>query len=384
MKYFTSEHVSPGHPDKIMDTIAEAIVNYHIAKDPRDRIAIDGVIKNNRIVLVGEITTSIFKSKEHQFDEYRNIIRNVLDWIGYNEDNSPDFNYKNFDLELTFTTQSPDIAQGVDAHERESEGAGDIGIMFGGAVNEAPDMTSHAHYLARLLSFKLFESRGEIIYPDQKTQVTIRYENDVPVEITDVVLCVSHKESISTYEIDKTILNIVNPIISEYAEKHNLICVSTKICINPTGSFSVMGPVADAGTIGRKIVCDQYGGYFPVGGGNLNGKCPTKVDRIGVYKARHLAKRLVKEGLCSKALIQVSYAIGLIDPVSLNIECFGTNKIPMEKIYSFVDFSEFRVRNIIDEFNLLSDRKNFDYTILGAYGHIGEKFDGTEIPWEEV
>ena len=280
------------------------------------------------------------------------VIRETLKHIGYNKEDSPLVNDENVKIETIFTKQSLDIALGVD----RGDSAGDIGIMFGGAVNEAPDLTCHSHYLARKLSHKLYTAPLVWSRPDQKTQVTIGYEErgsiNVPVAIDSVVICISHIEDMLTEDIHSDVLKIVHPFLEEYGIQHKLHTDNIKYFINPTGAFSTWFTSSDSGAVGRKIVCDQYGGFFPVGGGNLNGKDATKVDRSAVYMARYVAKQVVSKGMAHKCQVQVSYAIGMPDPVSVEVDCFNTNIDLMENIRDFVDTFNFRPRAIIQLFNL--------------------------------
>ena len=289
---------------------------------------------------------------------------------------------------------SHDKHQGVDCHD-EDKGAGDIGIMFGGATLEAPDYTGHSHYIAKVLSKGLHDLvvQGENIWgrPDIKTQVSIRYEDKIPVAVDNVVICISHAEDKDLEEIREEITIYVKEVLADY--NHSIIQLgrqfldiqNVKVLVNPTGRFAIFGPASDAGEVGRKIVVDQMGGHFSVGGGNLNGKDATKVDRSGVYISRSAAKHIVASGLATKAQVQVSYAIGVAKPTSVCVETFGTSKVDEglieEKIKELVDF---RPGAIINKFKLNkpSSERGFLYSDLGAYGHIGTV--GINVPWEEV
>lgn len=377
---FTSEHVSPGHPDKVMDSIAEAVVDFHLNNSRVSRIAVDGLIKNNKVFLAGEITS---EASANYFD----IAQKVISEIGYTPRISPDFNHENFYLETIFTEQSPDIAQGVDRKGEEFEGAGDIGIMFGGAVNEAPDYTCWSHYLARLISYTVFNSGIEWLRPDQKTQVSIEYQDGVPVRIAEVVICTSHAVGQNHEHMKSEILDLVYNTLCAKAklECWNIDVATFKLQFNPTGKFEVFGPVADSGLVGRKIVCDQYGGFFPVGGGNLNGKDATKVDRSAVYMARYVAKQMVAEKIADVCQIQVAYSIGQVEPVSINVETFGTSNLTQEELLEYVNQWSFKPGDIIRFFKLSANvrERKFDYLKLGMYGHIGARFgEEVEVPWE--
>lgn len=259
---FTSEHCSPGHPDFVCDSIGEAIVDFAVDNDSHARVGVDGVIKNNQLTLAGEITTS-------SPIPFKAIAKDVVKHIGYTPENSPEFNHSNLEVRTIFTGQSADIALGVDPSDRGSEGAGDIGMMYGGAVKEAPDFTAHSHYLARLISFKVYNHGFPWARPDQKTQVTINYKNGVPVSVDTVVVCISHASDKPLVEIRQEVKAFVDKILSQYQEETGLTHEDYTLLVNPTGMFSIFGPVSDAGCIGRKIVADQYGGFFPVGGGSL-------------------------------------------------------------------------------------------------------------------
>lgn len=375
---FTSEHVSPGHPDKICDSIAEAIVDYHIQNSVKSRVAVDGLIKNRTLVLAGEITSDAKP-------DYQILARHVIKEIGYTEDISPDCNNENLEVTTIFTEQSPDIAQGVDSVEG-TEAAGDIGIMFGGAVKEAPDFTCWSHYIARLLSYHIYTSGLTWLRPDQKTQVSIAYEDGVPVKIEEIVICVSHEAGLEHNTIINNINQVITETLSEFSvrEGWRIAVDEYKLQVNPTGKFEVFGPTADSGLVGRKIVCDQYGGYFPVGGGNLNGKDATKVDRSAVYMARYVAKSIVAKGMADLCQIQVAYSIGKIDPVSINIETFGSHKVHIKEITDYVNTFSFRPGDIIKRFQLNEENRNWLYQDLGMYGHIGKRFTGVQVPWEIV
>lgn len=377
--YFTSEMVSPGHPDKVMDTIAESVVDYVLEHEKHPRIAVDGVCKNNWITLVGEISTNVKIP-------FRKIVTDSLKCIGYTADKSPLFNNENVFVKCNFTKQSPDIAQGVDHTDKES--AGDIGMMLCGAVKEAPDYTPWSHYLARLINFKLYQQtlndNLDWARPDQKTQVTIKYKDGVPCAIDNIVVCISHAANVGLDFIYNTISEHVELILAGVSFPKNFDWKHYILKVNPTGAFASYGPIADSGEVGRKIVCDQTGSYFSVGGGNLNGKDATKVDRAGVYMCRYVAKQIVSKGFATKCQIQVAYTIGQLEPASINVECFGTNIVPIEQIDNFVKLFSFIPGDIIKRFNLNSpiEQRKFQYRDLGAFGHIGERFDGTKLPWE--
>lgn len=381
--YFTSEHVSPGHPDKIMDAIAESIVDYQLEQGyKKPRVAVDGVVKDNTIVIAGECTNP-------KDIPLKKIIREVLTDIGYSSDINPmNLHEVNAEIVNLLGDQSFDIAQGVDHEVLES--AGDIGIMFGGAVKEAPDYTCWSHYFARLLSGYLYNwskyNKFVDFKPDQKVQVTIEYCEGKPSRISEIIVCISHSDKLSQEEVYNKVSKYIRDLMSNLLyEISEIDIMSYNLRVNPTGRFVNYGPFADSGEVGRKIVCDQYGGFFAVGGGNLNGKDATKVDRSGVYMSRFVAKNIVAKGMADKCEIQVSYSIGQLEPVSIHVNTFGTEKVTLEEIYSFVNSFSFVPGDIIKRFKLnspLSERK-FSYRSLGKYGHIGNT-GAVNIPWEEI
>ena len=375
--YFSSEMVSPGHPDKVMDSIAEAIVEAHLSHDNYARVAVDGVCKNNTVVLAGEISSRALINPLA-------ITKKVIADIGYTFVKSPDFNDQTVIINPLFTTQSPDIAQGVNQGDKIGEGAGDQGIVFGGAIREAPDLTGHAHYLSRFISYEIYKKGFDWARPDQKTQVTIEYEDGKAVRVADVVVAISHTDSKPLSEIRTEVKEVVDKVLSEYQKKTKLSFENYNLHCNSTGKFAVYGPVADAGEVGRKIVCDQYGGYFAVGGGNLNGKDPSKVDRSGVYMARYVAKNLVANGYADKVQIEVGYVIGEPEPVSVHVETFGTAHKSEEEIDNYVSQFSFAPTKICEFLHLRDQRRDFNYLNLGMYGHIGKSFVGDRLPWEVV
>lgn len=366
-----------------MDAIAESVVDFVLDNNTegKARIAVDGIVKNNLVILAGEITAS-------EYPDFAHIASETIKEIGYTEEKSPTFNNANVITNDIFTRQSAHIAQGVD-HDNKLESAGDIGIMFGGAVKEAPDYTGWAHFLARLLSYEIYNYGFEWARPDQKTQVTIKYEDGVHVGISDIVVCISHDENKPLAEIKDEIAHFVKAVLSQvqFPEGFEL---DYNLHVNPTGAFAIYGPVADSGEVGRKIVCDQYGGYFPVGGGNLNGKDATKVDRSAVYMARFVAKQVVAKGYADKCCIQLSYAIGQLEPISINVECYGTEKVERAIIDEFVNSFSYIPGRIIERFKLdkTTKERGFEYKQLGMYGHIGDLSmicdEVVQLPWEEI
>jgi S-adenosylmethionine synthetase len=380
-KIFTSEFVSPGHPDKLMDSIAEDIVDAYLNLDSNARVAVDGLVKGTEMILAGEITSIADVDIKHRVPE-------VIREIGYDPDISK-FNWASAKINTVFSKQSPDIAQGV--NRSTGLGAGDIGIMFGGAVNEAPDLTPWPIYIARYISYRLFNDKNLTwSRPDQKVQVSVNYLDDHHIEIEQVIICISHSEDIDISSITSIITERIKTYISDLRSfgTNGWIIDHTihGILVNPTGKFTIFGPEGDSGQVGRKIVVDQYGGYFAVGGGNLNGKDPTKVDRSAVYMARYVSNLLVSEGYADKVQLQVSYAIGRPEPISIYVDTFGTEHASKIVIDNFVKHYSFEPENIISRFKLNKPalERGFNYKELGMYGHIGTRFTGTFLPWEII
>lgn len=381
ISYFTCEHVSPAHPDKVMDGIAESIVDAYFEQDMNSRVAIDGAVKGE-VFLCGEISSNAVVDKLQ-------ISKNHLEKIGYvpRDEESAKFNCRDLVVHEQFTEQSQDIAQGVDRYEDLADKtAGDIGFMVGGAVNESPNLVSHAQEICSMLSRYLFESSPKVDWmrPDIKTQCTIKYVNDNPVSVDTIVVCQSHSDDVTLDFVIEQVKKMCFPVIEKYCVATNLsIDEDFKFYVNPTGKFSVYGPQSDSGEVGRKIIVDQTHGSFPVGGGNLNGKDATKVDRSGVYITRYVAKNIVASGLADKCHVAVSYAIGMKNPTSIQVECYGTNKADEQVIEDAVkEVFDFTPGGIIKQFKLISPQaeRGFKYQDLGMYGHVAPY--GVEVPWE--
>ncbi len=322
--FFSSESVTEGHPDKICDIISDSILDACLSQDPNSKVAMETVAKSNMILLAGEITTSANINVD-------NIVREKIKEIGY-DDESKGLNYKTCDILQKITMQSKDISQAVHENKKEEDiGAGDQGLMFGYATNETKELFPFSHLLALRLSSKLTEVRkkGIIKYlrPDGKTQVTVEYKEAkngkmTPVRVDTVLISTQHDPDVTNEKIREDILkHVVYEVIpKEYLDD------KTKYHINPSGKFIIGGPEADAGLTGRKIIVDTYGGWGAHGGGAFSGKDPSKVDRSGAYAARWIAKSLVAAGLCDRALVQVSYSIGLADPLSIFVNTYGSVK----------------------------------------------------------
>ncbi len=383
-KLWASEHVTEGHPDKLADQIADTVLDYCLGIDPNSRFAMDMVVKNDRFSIGGEVTTKAI------IDDaiVRELIRYKLEDIGYNAKDKKDIeemgvSSHHFDLDLILTKQSPDISQGVTESEKHEQGAGDQGIMFGYACNETPNFMPLDYEIARDLCLQLAKVRkdGLIPYlrPDGKSQVTIEYEDDKPSKLVSLVIAASHNDSVIPLKVQSDIFYyVMNPIVTKYAKLINTLNQKTWH-INGTGKFVVCGPKGDSGEVGRKIVVDQYGSRSPVGGGAFSGKDPSKVDRSAAYYARYAAKNIVAAGLADRCNVFVAYCIGKAEPEALNIETYGTAKIPEEKIEELLrKHFDFRPKAIIEQLNL----KRPIYAKTAAYGHFGR--DDPDLTWEKL
>ena len=366
--YFTSEFVSPGHPDKISDQISDAILDACLKDDPNSRVACEVFCTTGLVVVGGEITTSTYI-------DVQDIVRKKIDEIGYRPGMGFDSNCGTLSC---IHAQSPDIAMGVDVG-----GAGDQGIMFGGAVRETEELMPLALVLSREILVKLTNmmKNKEIkwVRPDQKSQVTLAYDENGKVDHVDsIVVSVQHDEDVSHNEIEKTVIEkVVKPVL----EKYNLSSDNIKYYINPTGRFVIGGPHGDTGVTGRKIIVDTYGGYFRHGGGAFSGKDPSKVDRSAAYAARWVAKNIVAAELADKCEIQLSYAIGIPKPVSIKVDTFGTSKVDEDKISEVVSkVFDLSPRGIEKALELREGK--FKYQDLAAYGHIGRT--DIDTPWERL
>ena len=366
--YFTSEFVSPGHPDKVSDQISDAVLDACLKDDPNSRVACEVFCTTGLVVVGGEITTSTYI-------DVQDIVRRKIDEIGYRPGMGFDSNCGTLSC---IHAQSPDIAMGVDIG-----GAGDQGIMFGGAVRETEELMPLALVLSREILVKLTKmmKNNEIKWarPDQKSQVTLAYDENGNVDHVDsIVVSVQHDEEVSHAEIEKTIIEkVVNPVL----EKYKLNTENIKYYINPTGRFVVGGPHGDTGLTGRKIIVDTYGGYFRHGGGAFSGKDPSKVDRSAAYAARWVAKNIVAAELADKCEIQLSYAIGVPYPVSIKVDTFGTSKVDEDKISEAVSkVFDLSPRGIEKALELREGK--FKYQDLAAFGHIGRT--DIDTPWERL
>ena len=362
--YFTSESVTEGHPDKLCDLISDSILDACLEQDKNSRVAIETFASKNLITIAGQITTNAKINAEE-------IARETIKQIGYDNENT-DINYKTCKIETNITTQSGDIAMGVDIG-----GAGDQGIMFGYACDETENYMPYAIDMAHKLAKQLTKVRKENIIPylrpDGKTQVTVEYENDKPKRIETILISNQHLENVDMQEMKKDIIEkVIKQVVPE-----KYIDENTKIYINPTGRFIIGGPLGDTGLTGRKIIVDTYGGYARHGGGAFSGKDATKVDRSGAYMLRHIAKNIVANGYAEKCEIQISYAIGMKEPLSICVNTFGTGKKSDEELANMVREKFDLTPNGIIEYLKLREPI---YTKTTNYGHFGKE----DLEWEKI
>ena len=370
---FTSESVTEGHPDKICDNISDAFLDEYLKQDPNSRVAIETMVTTDFVVVSGEVTSKAVFDKKSQEELVRKTIRD----IGYN-DKELMFDGDTCKVDLRLHSQSPDISQGVTATEEKEQGAGDQGLMFGYATNETEELMPMPILLAHKLIQKLSEVRRNKtlawVRPDGKSQVSVKYEDDKPTKIETVVISTQHAPEISQEEISNEIIDkIIKPVLG------NLWNDEIKIHINPTGKFVIGGPHGDAGLTGRKIIVDTYGGFGRHGGGAFSGKDPSKVDRSACYMCRYIAKNLVAAKLADRCEVQLAYAIGVAEPVSLYVNTFGTNKIPENQIEELVRKNfDMKPSGIISELDL----KRPIYKKTASYGHFGR--NEPEFTWEKT
>ena len=368
---FTSESVSEGHPDKVADQISDAVLDAILAQDKTSRVAAETLVKDNMVVLAGEITTGA----RVNFSE---VVRKTVKRIGYN-DPTIGFDTHTCTVIVAYGEQSPNIAQGVDEGRGLDldQGAGDQGLMFGYACDETPQLMPLAIHLAHRLVERQSEIRrdGRLSWlrPDAKSQVTIKYVDNKPDSVETVVLSTQHQPGLTHKQIEEAVIEqIIKPVLPK-----NLMKGQIKYLVNPTGAFEIGGPKGDCGLTGRKIIVDTYGGSAPHGGGAFSGKDPSKVDRSAAYAARYVAKNVVAAGLATRCLVQVSYAIGVAKPTSVMVTTYGTGKISDEKLSALVlNHFDLRPKGIIQMLDLL--RPIYEKT--AAYGHFGR--DEPEFTWE--
>lgn len=373
-QFYTSESVTEGHPDKMADQISDGILDAILAQDPYGRVAVETLLTNGLCVVAGEVTTNAYV-------EIPQVVRSIIRDIGYT-DASYGFDYKTCGLLAAIQGQSPDIAKGVSYYHKETPekvGAGDQGMMYGYAVNETKELMPLPIMLAHRLARRLAEVRKKNILPylrpDGKSQVTVEYENGKPRRIEAVLVSAQHSDKISSEKIRRDIIReVMKKVIPA-----RLIDRNTKFLVNPTGRFVIGGPQGDTGLTGRKIIVDTYGGLAPHGGGCFSGKDPTKVDRSAAYAARWVAKHIVASGAASRAEVKVAYAIGMPEPLAVNISTFGTEQVLNRKIHDAVlKTFDLRPGMIIKALNL----RRPIYRAVAAYGHFGRA--DVAVPWENL
>ncbi|MEK6627215.1 MAG: methionine adenosyltransferase [Bdellovibrionota bacterium] len=372
---FTSESVSEGHPDKMADQISDAILDKILEQDSKGRVACETLLTTGLVVVAGEITTTA----KVNFSE---VARETIKKIGY-DNSAKGFDYQTCAVMVAVGQQSPDISMGVKETGSDEQGAGDQGLMFGYATNETPELMpltlSLSHKLVRDLATIRKANKVNWLRPDAKSQVSVQYENGKAKRVDTIVISTQHAEDVSLKQIQEFIMEelIRKSIPSEWVDKN------TKFHINPTGRFVTGGPMGDAGLTGRKIIVDTYGGHGAHGGGAFSGKDPTKVDRSAAYAARHVAKNIVAAGLAEKCLVQVAYAIGVAQPVSISVNDYGTSTVGVEKLEKAVrKVWDLRPARIVKEFDLLRPI----YATTAAYGHFGreERLGEGYFTWEKV
>ncbi len=377
---FTSESVSDGHPDKVCDQISDAIVDYYLANcqyPEQARVACETMVTTNKVFIAGEVRGD-GRLEEVDKTEIESLVRNVVKSIGYEQDT---FHWKNIEIDINLHSQSPDISRGVDAIEKNEEGAGDQGIMFGYATDETeafmplPIMLSHS--LLKELKRKRLSGEINKLGPDAKSQFSVKYNNDNPYDLHSVVLSIQHKADIKPNHVKDITIPVIKDIIP-----NNWSLPNENIFINPTGNFEIGGPHGDAGLTGRKIVVDTYGGICPHGGGAFSGKDPSKVDRSGAYAARYIAKNIVGAGLAKRCTIQLAYIIGVAEPISIFLNTHNTSNIdPSNLVKNIREIFDLKPAGIKKMLNLAKPI----YQKTASFGHFGRTYkeDGF-FTWEKL
>jgi S-adenosylmethionine synthetase len=386
---FTSESVSEGHPDKVADQISDAIVDLFLSKDSEARVACETMTTTNRVVLAGEVRGKGIMDEEGNWapgieQEIEQAARDTVRRIGYEQSG---FHWRTFDFSNNLHPQSAHIAQGVDASGNKDEGAGDQGIMFGFACDETPDLMPatlyYSHKILERMAADRHSGAAPFLEPDAKSQVTLRFENGQPVKATAIVVSTQHAAGYDQGAKETELHDYVKGVVADILPS-GLLNGETVYHINPTGSFEIGGPDGDAGLTGRKIIVDTYGGAAPHGGGAFSGKDPTKVDRSAAYAARYLAKNIVAAGLATRCTIQLAYAIGVSEPLSLYVDTHGTGTVPDADLEAAIGrigkLGGLTPRGIRTHLSLNKPI----YAATAAYGHFGRKAEGDLFPWEKT
>ncbi|MCJ7420697.1 methionine adenosyltransferase [Sphingomicrobium astaxanthinifaciens] len=386
---FTSESVSEGHPDKVADQISDAIVDLFLSKDPEARVACETLVTTNRVILAGEIRGQGVMTPTGEWSpgikrEIEDKVRATVKRIGYEQDG---FHWDNLTFENFLHAQSAHIAQGVDASGNKDEGAGDQGIMFGFACDETPDLMpaaiDYSHKILERLANDRHAGKAPFLEPDAKSQVTLRYEDGRPAACTAVVVSTQHVEGYDKGDREAELKAYVKDVVAAILPA-GLLSEDTVYHINPTGSFVIGGPDGDAGLTGRKIIVDTYGGAAPHGGGAFSGKDPTKVDRSAAYAARYLAKNIVAAGLARRCTIQLAYAIGVSQPLSLYVDTHGTGSVPDDALEAAI-FAIPRLGGLTPRgIRTCLGLNRPIYEKSAAYGHFGRQPEGDHFPWERT
>ena len=370
--FFTSESVSEGHPDKMADQISDGILDAILKEDPLGRVAAETMVTTGMAVVAGEISTQCYV-------EIPEIVREVIKDIGYDDNVNMGFDYKTCAVLTSIDQQSPDIAIGVNKNNDKEQGAGDQGLMFGYAINETPEMMpltiSLSHKLVKALADKRKQKIVDYFGPDSKSQVTFEYVDGQPRRVDSVVISTQHRSQVTQNQIYEF---VVEEVIKKVIDK-KWMDQKTKFFVNPTGRFTIGGPQGDCGLTGRKIIVDTYGGHGAHGGGAFSGKDPSKVDRSAAYAARHIAKNIVSSGLAHRCLVQLAYAIGVAEPVSVMVDDYGTGQVDREELSRAVcTLWGLKPSQIVKDFDLLKPR----YRPTAAYGHFGREEE--IFTWERL